>query len=144
LRGCAACPLHARATQAVPGRGPGPAPLLIVGEQPGDEEDRAGAPFVGPAGLLLDALLAEVGIDRASVHVTNAVKHFKWVPAPRGKKRIHARASPAEIQACRGWLDAEIRLVHPAMIVCLGATAARAFLGPRFSVGRERGRVFST
>ncbi len=144
MRGCTACPIHARATQVVVGRGPREATLLVVGEQPGDEEDLAGEPFVGPAGRVFEEGIRAAGIDRSAIFVTNAVKHFKWTPAPRGKRRIHSRASPAEIQACRGWLDAEIRLVKPSMILCLGATAARAFLGPKFSVTRDRGRVFPT
>jgi DNA polymerase len=111
---------------------------VLVGEQPGHEEDLSGRPFVGPAGRLLDAALEEAGIDRAQVYVTNVVKHFKW--EPRGKRRIHARPSVAEIAACRPWLDAELALVQPRVVVCLGATAAQALLGREFRVTQDRGR----
>jgi uracil-DNA glycosylase len=113
----------------------------MVGEQPGDREDLAGHPFVGPAGALLDKALAEAGIDRAEVYVTNAVKHFKWTPAERGKRRIHKKPRYSEIQACRPWLDAELSLVKPEVLVCLGATAAQALLGRDFSVSRRRGEL---
>ena len=134
---CTACPLYARATQTVFGEGPEDAALMLVGEQPGDQEDRVGRPFVGPAGQLLDRCLAEVGIDRAETYVTNVVKHFKWVP--RGKRRIHAKPNALEIRACKPWLEAEIAVVEPKVLVCLGATAAQALLGPSFRVTRERG-----
>jgi len=113
----------------------------MVGEQPGDREDLAGHPFVGPAGALLDKALAEAGIDRAEVYVTNAVKHFKWTPAERGKRRIHKKPRYSEIQACRPWLDAELSLVKPEVLVCLEATAAQALLGRDFSVSRRRGEL---
>ncbi len=111
---------------------------MLVGEQPGNDEDLSGRPFVGPAGKLLDRALEEAGIDRRQAYVTNAVKHFKW--EPRGKRRIHAKPNAAEIAACRPWLDAEISLIQPTALVCLGATAAQALLGPRFRVTQERGR----
>ena len=115
---------------------------MLVGEQPGDEEDLAGRPLVGPSGQLLDALLDRVGLDRSRIYVTNAVKHFKW--EPRGKRRLHARPSPVEVDACRGWLLAEIEAIRPEMILCLGGTAATSFCGPRFRVARDRGRPTST
>ena len=135
---CTRCPLHRNATQVVPGEGPGTATVMLVGEQPGNDEDLSGRPFVGPAGKLLDRALEEAGIDRRQAYVTNAVKHFKW--EPRGKRRIHAKPNAAEIAACRPWLDAEISLIQPTALVCLGATAAQALLGPRFRVTQERGR----
>ncbi len=137
--GCRRCPLWAPATQTVFGEGPADAPLMLVGEQPGDQEDRAGRPFVGPAGQLLDAALAEAGIDRARAYVTNAVKHFKF--EPRGKRRIHAKPELAEITACRGWLDAERAALKPRIIVALGATAARGLTGRAVTIARERGRA---
>jgi uracil-DNA glycosylase len=114
---------------------------MFVGEQPGDQEDLSGHPFVGPAGKLLDQALSEAGIDRSEVYVTNAVKHFKWVPAERGKRRIHKKPRASEIQACRPWLDAELNAIKPAVLVCLGATAAQALFGRTFSVSRERGKL---
>jgi uracil-DNA glycosylase len=114
---------------------------MFVGEQPGDREDLAGRPFVGPAGKLLDQALAQVGIDRAHVYVTNVVKHFKWVPDERGKRRIHKKPRYSEINACRPWLDAELAVVKPQILVCLGATAAQALLGKDFSVSRRRGEL---
>lgn len=141
--GCKGCGLWRRATQTVVGEGLRRARLLLVGEQPGDREDRQGRPFVGPAGALLARAFAEAGIDRDLVYVTNAVKHFKWKPAPRGKRRIHDKPSWTEIGACLPWLEAEIRLVEPALVVCLGATAAQAMLGRSFRVTRDRGRVLS-
>jgi uracil-DNA glycosylase family protein len=137
--GCTACPLHETGTQTVFGEGLVRAEILFVGEQPGDREDRDGRPFVGPAGRLLDQALDEVGIDRRLAYVTNVVKHFKWTP--RGKRRIHAKPSWSEIAACRPWLDAEIEVVRPRVIVCLGATAAQALLGRDFRVTRQRGEV---
>ena len=136
--GCTACDLYKRTTQTVFGEGGGRARVVLVGEQPGHEEDLAGRPFVGPAGKLLDRALAEAGIDRATVYVTNVVKHFKW--EPRGKRRIHAKPSPREIAACRPWLDAELTALEPEVVVCLGATAAQALLGRQFRVSTERGR----
>jgi uracil-DNA glycosylase len=136
---CKGCDLWKNATQTVFGAGSGRAKIVMVGEQPGDREDLAGHPFVGPAGALLDKALAEVGIDRAEVYVTNVVKHFKWTPAERGKRRIHKKPRYSEIQACRPWLDAELSVVKPEVLVCLGATAAQALLGRDFSVSRRRG-----
>jgi len=140
-RGCQACPLWERGTQTVFGEGPPLAAVMLVGEQPGNDEDRAGQPFVGPAGRLLDRALAAAGIDRRAVYVTNAVKHFKW--EPRGKRRIHQKPNASEIRACRPWLDAEIRVVRPRAIVCLGATAAQALLGRDFRVTQHRGELVS-
>jgi DNA polymerase len=114
--------------------------MMLIGEQPGDKEDIAGHPFVGPAGRLLDEALDAAGIDRRDVYVTNAVKHFSWTPAERGKRRIHKKPRYSEIKACRPWLDAEIEVTHPEVIVCLGATAAQALLGKEFSVMRDRGK----
>ena len=134
---CQACDLWRSATQTVFGEGGRRAELMLVGEQPGDAEDLAGHPFVGPAGKLLDRALQDAGIDRAGVYVTNVVKHFKW--EPRGKRRIHKKPSAREIAACRPWLDTEIALVKPRAIVCLGATAAQSLLGRQFKVTTERG-----
>jgi uracil-DNA glycosylase len=136
-RGCKACDLYLRGTQTVFGEGPRKAEIMFVGEQPGDAEDLAGHPFVGPAGRLLDQALEEAGIDRSLVYVTNVVKHFKW--EPRGKRRIHAKPNAGEIGACRPWLETEIALVKPRVIVCLGATAAQALLGKSFKVSKQRG-----
>jgi DNA polymerase len=137
--GCRACDLWRLGTQTVFGAGPGESRLVLVGEQPGDREDRAGEPFVGPAGRLLDEALAEAGIDRRLVYVTNAVKHFKWRPS--GKRRIHDKPSWSQVQACQPWLELELRLVRPEVVVLLGATAAQSLLGREFRVTRERGRV---
>lgn len=134
---CKACDLYKRGTQTVFGEGPPGAEIMMVGEQPGDAEDVAGHPFVGPAGRLLDKALEEAGIERSRVYVTNVVKHFKWVP--RGKRRIHAKPNAAEIGACRPWLENEIALVKPKVLVCLGATAAQALLGRAFKVTQQRG-----
>src|SRR5690606_13469231 len=134
---CRGCHLYKNATQTVFGAGPKRAPVMLVGEQPGDQEDRTGKPFVGPAGRLLDRALDEAGIDRAAVYVTNVVKHFKW--EPRGKRRIHRKPDSREIAACMPWLELEAALVRPAALVCLGATAGRAVLGPSFKVTRDRG-----
>jgi DNA polymerase len=134
---CQACDLYKRGTQTVFGEGAVRAELMLIGEQPGDQEDLTGRPFVGPAGQLLDRALDEAGIDRASVYVTNVVKHFKW--EPRGKRRIHKKPNASEIAACRPWLDAEIQLVKPRAIVCLGATAAQAILGKTFKVTQDHG-----
>jgi DNA polymerase len=135
--GCTACPLHERGTQTVFGEGRERARLMLIGEQPGDQEDLQGRPFVGPAGQLLDWSLEKAGIDRSLAYVTNVVKHFKWVP--RGKRRIHSKPSSMEIRACLPWLEAEIEVVKPEVVVCLGATAAQALLGSTFRVTRERG-----
>jgi len=140
--GCKACDLWERATQTVFGTGPRGARVLFVGEQPGNEEDLAGQPFVGPAGRLLDKALAEAGIDRAQTYVTNVVKHFKW--EPRGKRRIHAKPNSQEVRACRPWLDAEVAAVKPDVIVCLGATAAQSLLGSAFRVSQRRGEVVAS
>lgn len=139
-RHCKACDLWKKATQTVFGEGSPKAKVVFVGEQPGDQEDLAGRPFVGPAGKLLDEALREAGIERREVYVTNAVKHFKWSPAERGKRRIHKKPNSSEINACRPWLDAEIDAVRPDVLVCLGATAAQALLGKDFSVTRQRGK----
>lgn len=136
-RDCKACDLYKRGTQTVFGEGPSRADVMLVGEQPGDAEDLAGHPFVGPAGKLLDRALEEAGIERARVYVTNVVKHFKW--EPRGKRRIHAKPNAREIGACKPWLDTEVALVQPRVIVCLGATAAQALLGRGFRVTQQRG-----
>jgi DNA polymerase len=136
--GCKACDLWQRGTQTVFGAGAAKARVMLVGEQPGNDEDLKGKPFVGPAGKLLDKALELAGIDRRTVYVTNVVKHFKW--EPRGKRRIHAKPNAQEIRACRPWLEAELDLVHPDVIVCLGATAAQALLGRSFRVSQERGR----
>ncbi|OCB36191.1 uracil-DNA glycosylase [Mycobacterium malmoense] len=136
---CRGCPLFADATQTVFGRGRAGAPIMLVGEQPGDQEDRAGEPFVGPAGRLLDRALAEAGIDPACTYETNAVKHFKFT-RKGGKRRIHQKPGRTEVVACRPWLIAEIEAVRPRVIVCLGATAAQSLLGTAFRVSAERGR----
>jgi uracil-DNA glycosylase family protein len=135
--GCRACPLWKTASQTVFGEGGARSRVMLVGEQPGDQEDRAGRPFVGPAGRLLDEALAAAGIDRRSAYVTNAVKHFKW--EARGKRRIHAKPAWSEIAACRPWLDAELEAIRPQVLVCLGATAAQALLGRSFRVTKARG-----
>ncbi len=137
--GCRNCPLWERATQTVFGEGPVPAPLLLVGEQPGDREDVEGRPFVGPAGRLLDRALAEAGIDRGQAYLTNVVKHFKWRPSGGGAKRIHDKPNRGEIDACLPWFRLELELVQPRVLVCLGATAAQALLGREFRVSRARG-----
>lgn len=143
-RGCRACDLWARATQTVFGDGAANARLFVVGEQPGNSEDLEGAPFVGPAGRLLDEALVEAGIDRERVYVTNVVKHFKWRRAPSGKRRIHQKPDRGEVEACRPWLEAEVAQVRPELILCLGATAAQSLLGRSFRVTRERGRVLES
>lgn len=139
---CRGCELYRHATQTVFGEGPVGASLMLVGEHPGDMEDHAGRPFVGPAGRLLDELLEEANIPRDDVYVTNAVKHFKWIP--RGKRRLHAKPSSRELAACRPWLDSEIIVVKPELIVCLGASAAQQILGASFRVTRSRGKVILT
>ena len=137
---CRGCRLWAVGTQTVFGEGPARARVLIVGEQPGDQEDREGRPFVGPAGRLLDEALAEAGIDRGEVYVTNAVKHFMWERGEKSKRRIHKKPNDAEIRACRPWLDQELALVKPEVVICLGATAAQGLLGKAFRVTMSRGR----
>jgi DNA polymerase len=136
--GCRACDLWKTGTQTVFGEGARKSEVMMVGEQPGDREDVEGRPFVGPAGKVLDKALAEVGIDRDLVYVTNVVKHFKW--RPRGKRRIHQKPNLEEIGACRPWLDSELAAVQPRVLVCLGSTAAQALLGRQFRVTRERGQ----
>lgn len=136
---CQACPLWENATQTVFGEGPTTARLMLVGEQPGDQEDQLGHPFVGPAGRVLDEALAAAGLERDRVYVTNAVKHFKW--RPRGTRRIHDRPNRREASACRPWLDQELELVHPDVVVTLGATAAQALLGWDFRLTHHRGEV---
>jgi DNA polymerase len=137
--GCRACDLWERATQTVFGEGPTRAPLMLVGEQPGDKEDLGGQPFVGPAGQVLDEALEQAGIDRERVFVTNVVKHFKWRPS--GKRRLHQRPNPAEVRACRPWLDLEVELVRPEVMVLMGATVAQALLGRDFRVSAHHGML---
>lgn len=147
---CTACDLYRNATQVVFGEGAAGADVMLVGEQPGDKEDLAGAPFVGPAGRVLDEALVEAGIDRGRAYVTNAVKHFKWTPSPRAgsgsggagasKVRIHAKPNAAEVKACRPWLESELEVVQPKIVVCLGATAAQALLGRKFRVTQQHGQ----
>jgi uracil-DNA glycosylase family protein len=136
---CQACDLWKKGTQTVFGEGRSTAKVMLVGEQPGDKEDLAGRPFVGPAGRILDEALEAAGIDRNTVFVTNVVKHFKWRPA--GKRRLHEKPNRNEVAACRLWLDAEIALLEPRVIVCLGATAAQALISPKFRVTQERGKL---
>ena len=138
--GCRACDLWARATQTVFGAGPVPARLMLVGEQPGDREDVEGEPFVGPAGGVLASALEEAGIDRERAFVTNVVKHFKWKPAPGGKRRLHEKPNKVEVGACLPWVQAELELVRPQALVLLGATALGALAGPELSVMRDRGK----
>ena len=138
---CRGCELWTRGTQTVFGEGPAHARVMIVGEQPGDQEDKAGHPFVGPSGRLLDRALEEAGIDRADVYVTNAVKHFKWERGEKSARRIHKKPNDSEIRACHPWLDEEIRLVKPEVVVVLGATAAQSIMGKTFKVTKERGRA---
>jgi len=135
--GCQNCALWERATQTVFGEGPGRARAILVGEQPGDEEDLSGRPFVGPAGRLLDQALVEAGLDRGQLYVTNAVKHFKWVA--KGKRRLHEKPRLSEIEACHPWLEGEVAALRPSLIVCLGATAAQAVISRAFRVTRDRG-----
>ena len=140
--GCTACPLYKNATQTVFGEGPKKATIMLLGEQPGDQEDLSGKPFIGPAGQLLDRALEEAGIDRNAVYVTNTVKHFKW--EPRGKRRIHQKPNSRDIAACRPWMEAELRVVRPKVLVCLGSTAAQALFGSSFRVTKERGKVLES
>jgi DNA polymerase len=137
--GCKACHLWERGTQTVFGEGARDAEVMLVGEQPGDQEDKAGHPFVGPAGRVLDEALEEAGIDRSKAYVTNVVKHFKW--EARGKRRIHAKPNWTEIAACKPWLEAELAVVEPRVLVCLGATASQALLGKQFRVTKQRGEL---
>src|SRR6266704_518226 len=136
VQGCRGCPLYRNATQAVFGEGPQHATVMFVGEQ---QEDQEGKPFVGPAGKVLGEILEEVGIDRAEVYVTNAVKHFKW--EPRGTRRIHSKPSAREMAACKPWLTAEFGVIKPQMVICLGATAAQDLFGPKFKITKERGKI---
>lgn len=142
LAACRQCALYERATQAVPGHGNPQAAMMLVGEQPGNDEDLAGEPFVGPAGRLLKEGMDAAGIVRAETYVTNAVKHFKWVP--QGPRRLHQKPGVREVRACHNWLAAEVRLVRPRLIVCLGATAGQAIVGKSFRVGEQRGRLLAT
>src|SRR5918992_5385137 len=139
---CKGCDLWERGTQTVFGEGARHAEVMFVGEQPGNEEDLTGHPFVGPAGRLFNDALEEAGIDRRKTYVTNVVKHFKW--EPRGKRRIHKKPNSREIAACRPWLEAELRAVQPGLLVCLGATAAQAIMGPAFRVTRDRGKILKS
>jgi DNA polymerase len=139
---CEACPLYARATQAVFGEGPARAMVVLVGEQPGDAEDLAGRPFVGPAGGILEKAVAAAGLDRGSVYLTNAVKHFKW--EPRGKRRIHMKPRVSEIKACRPWLAAELTRIKPAVVVCLGTSAVQSLLGPNITIASARNKVYES
>ena len=136
---CTRCPLYKPATQVVPGEGPQDASLMMVGEQPGNDEDLAGHPFVGPAGRMLDRAIADAGLDRAQIYVTNAVKHFKF--EPRGKRRLHKRPTSFEIERCKWWNDIERKLVHPELVVALGATAARSLMGKTVTISKVRGQV---
>jgi|SRR5215212_6132661 len=140
---CTACDLFARATQTVFGEGTTTAQLMLVGEQPGDREDLAGKPFIGPAGAMLDRALDEAAIDRERVFVTNVVKHFKWKPVAGSKRRLHEKPNAAQVRACRPWLNLELDLVHPELLVALGATAAQAILGPAFRITEQRGTILS-
>jgi uracil-DNA glycosylase len=139
---CTGCDLYKNATQVVFGAGPQSARVMFVGEQPGDQEDRQGAPFVGPAGALLDKALEDAGIPRTEVYVTNAVKHFSW--EPRGKRRIHKKPRASEVRACRPWLEAELRAIKPAIVVLLGASAAQAVLGAKFKLMQSRGQIMAS
>ena len=141
---CRGCDLYLDATQTVFGEGPAPAELMLVGEQPGDQEDRAGRPFVGPAGRLLDEALEAAGIDRMTVYVTNAVKHFRFVRNDLIKRRLHKKPSAAQVRACNPWLREELKLVQPKLVVALGSTAAQALLGTTFKVTRHRGEVVAS
>ena len=140
-RSCTRCDLYKNATQTVFGEGPADAALMLIGEQPGDQEDLAGRPFVGPAGKVLDRAIEAAGLDRAEIYITNAVKHFK--NEPRGKRRLHKKPETSEIDACRWWLDNELELIQPAVAVALGATAARALMRKALSINANRGRIFA-
>jgi len=138
---CTRCPLYRPATQVVPGEGPQDASVMMVGEQPGNDEDLAGHPFIGPAGRILDRAIAEAGLDRSLIFVTNAVKHFKF--EPRGKRRLHKRPNSFEIERCKWWNDIERKLVHPEVVVALGATAARSLMGKTVTISKVRGRMLA-
>ena len=138
--GCTACDLYKRGTQTVFGEGRSTARVVFVGEQPGDQEDLSGKPFVGPAGKVLDKALDEAGIDRDECYVTNIVKHFKW--EPRGKRRIHKKPNQVEITACKPWFEAEVAVLKPEIVICLGATAAQAIIGRTFKVTKQHGKLF--
>jgi DNA polymerase len=140
--GCQACPLYKNATQTVFGEGPRTAEIVLLGEQPGDQEDREGHPFVGPAGLLLNRALGDAGVDREQCYVTNVVKHFKW--EPRGKRRLHQTPNSRDIAACRPWMEAEFAILKPRLLVCLGATAAKAVFGPAMRVTQSRGKFLES
>ena len=140
---CTDCPLYKKGTQTVYGEGPETTQVMIVGEQPGDKEDLAGRPFIGPAGKLLDFTLEAVGISRSEIYITNAVKHFNWKPAPNGKYRQSVKPTAGEIEACRQWFERECNAIKPALIVCLGAAAAQAVLGKTFSISRQHGQLIS-
>lgn len=139
-KGCTGCELHLTGTQTVFGEGKPKSKAMLIGEQPGDREDKEGHPFVGPAGKLLDDCLIAAGFDRDEVYVTNVVKHFKWIQ--QGKRRLHQKPNAREINACRPWLDAEIRVVKPKLLIALGATAAQALMGKQFKVTQQRGQIF--
>jgi uracil-DNA glycosylase len=139
---CKACPLYKDATQAVFGEGPSGAQMVLIGEQPGDAEDLAGHPFVGPAGAVLDKALEQARVDRRVVYVTNAVKHFKW--EPRGKRRIHMKPRVSEIKACKPWLEAELVRINPAVIVCMGTTAVQSLLGPKITIAKAKGQILQS
>ena len=141
VNACRGCPIYCNATQGVFGEGPRGATVMFVGEQPGDQEDRAGKPFVGPAGRILDEALQAAGIPRDETYVTNAVKHFKW--EPRGTRRLHSKPSAREVAACRPWLETEVSVVKPRMVVCLGATAAQSMMGNAFRITKQRGEIFA-
>jgi DNA polymerase len=141
VNNCRGCTIYCNATQGVFGEGPKDATVLFVGEQPGDQEDKAGKPFVGPAGAILNKAMDEAGIPRDEVYVTNAVKHFKW--EPRGTRRLHSKPSAREVAACRPWLETEINLIQPELVVCLGATAAQSLLGPSFRITKQRGQMIT-
>ena len=140
--GCTACPLYKNATQTVFGKGPRHAEIMLLGEQPGDQEDRAGEPFIGPAGMLLDRALVEAGLPRDACYVTNVVKHFKW--EPRGKRRLHQTPNARDVAACRPWFEAELALIKPRLLICLGATAAKAVFGPAIRVTTARGEFMES
>ncbi|MGR3511113.1 MAG: UdgX family uracil-DNA binding protein, partial [Sulfitobacter sp.] len=142
IAACTRCPLHCNATQAVPGEGPMDADLMIVGEQPGDQEDLSGRPFVGPAGQLFDQIAGQAGLERGKAFLTNAVKHFKFTP--RGKRRLHQRPNASEIRHCRWWLDAEIAQVRPKLVLAMGATAAEGLTGRRGAILSRRGKIEET
>ena len=142
--GCQGCELYACATQVVFGEGPRHAGLMLIGEQPGDQEDRQGRVFVGPAGRVLDAALDAAGLRREQLFLTNAVKHFRWKPAARGKRRLHQRPTRTEAVACRPWLEAEVRVIRPRVLVCLGVVAVEAAIGPRWRIGEHHGEVVTS